>query len=477
MTKVGIESLLALKEALEGFGATQSDLEDIFWNNALRCLGISEQPSKTGASAWQRGREVISCGTGLLSKRAESFLTPEWPAYFSKASGCRVWDADGRMFLDFVGGIGAVILGYADEEINRAVARRLAQGSYCSLLAQEEVELAQLLLELHPGMGKVRYARGGGEAMGLAVRIARAATNKSGIAFCGYHGWQDWYLAANIGFEADGRPVPGLNPLGVPRELKGTSVPFVYNDIESLERAVGQLGDNLAALVMEPLRSQQPTPEFLKAIHALVKDKSALLVVDEVSSGMRCGFPGIASRLGLQADLLVYAKAISNGIPFGVVVGKREVMESAEASFISSSYWTDGLGSAAALAVLKKIQRENIQQQLQKKGDRLMIELQRIAKKYPSLKISLTGMSVMPRFHFDLAEKTEVVKMRLTEEMLGRGFLFSGLIYLMHAHTEEDIHAMLEALDASLKVVEDELAGGLLDSIQTLQTVSIGRLA
>lgn len=479
MSLIMIESLLALREAMEGFGATSKDLNDIFWNNAHRCLRIpnEETPSISGERSWAAAREVISCGTGLLSKRAESFLTPEWPTYFSKASGCRVWDTNGRMFTDFVGGVGAVLLGYGDRDVNRAVSRRLAQGSYCSLLVEEEVELAQRLIELHPDMGKVRYARGGGEAMTLAVRTARAAAGKSGIAFCGYHGWHDWYLAANLNKTEQERPVPGLNPLGVPAELEGTSTAFHYNDIESLQIACDAHNGNLAAIVMEPLRSQQPTADFLAAIHAAAERAGALLVVDEVTSGMRYGFPGISSSLGLKADLLVYAKAISNGIPFGVVLGKQAVMERAEPSFISSSYWTDGLGAAAALAVLDKMQRENTQKAVWRKGEGFIKTLSDLADEFPTLQLGISGLPVAPMLSYAGGELGPVVKMRLIEEMLTRGFLLGTVIYLMAAHEDSDLERFLEAFGESLSIVAAEWDRGALNGLKTRASTTIGRLA
>lgn len=479
MTLVGIESLLALREALDEFGATRKDIEDVFWNNALRCLNMAnaEVAPATGEAAWSAAREVISCGTGLLSKRAESFLTPQWPAYFSKASGCRIWDGDGRMYTDFVGGVGAVFLGYGDREVNRAVSRRLSQGSYCSLLPREEVELAHLLRELHPGMGKVRFARGGGEAMMLAVRTARAATGKSGIAFCGYHGWHDWYLAANLNKTEAERPVPGLNPLGVPAELAGTAAPFCYNDIASLRSACEALQGNLAAIVMEPMRFQQPSGEFLQAIHATVREYGAVLVVDEITSGIRYGVPGISTALGLRADLLVYAKAMSNGIPFGVVVGRQDVMAAAEPSFISSSYWTDGLGSAAALAVLQKVQREGTQKNVWRKGEHFTSALTSIANRFSSVNLEISGQPVAPMLAFAQADLAAALKMRLIEEMLSRGFLLGTIVYLMDAHRDEDLDGFLKALEESLCVVTEERNRGLLQSLKPGVPTTIGRLA
>ena len=304
-TLVGLESLRTLREACEDAGLTRGDLEDLFRRNALRLLAPTlpaeaVPPPADGVALWQRARQVISGGTGLLSKRAEQFDAKTWPSYFTRAAGCEVWDLNGRRHLDFVGGVGAVLLGYADPDVTAAVRRRVAAGTYSTRLKPQEVELAELLLALHPWAGKVRYARGGGEAMTMAVRIARAATGRSGVAFCGYHGWHDWYLAANLGEDnaLDGHLLPGLEPRGVPRELRGTSVPFRYNDLASLDAALARLGDNAAAVVMEPLRSQLPQDDFLAKAAARCRAAGAVLVVDEVTSGLRYGFPGACARFG-----------------------------------------------------------------------------------------------------------------------------------------------------------------------------------
>ncbi|MEK7124268.1 MAG: aminotransferase class III-fold pyridoxal phosphate-dependent enzyme, partial [Patescibacteria group bacterium] len=195
--------------------------------------------SKKGVALWNRAKKIIPGGTQLLSKRAELYLPEQWPSYFSKAKGCEVWDLDGSKYIDMYSmGIGSCILGYADSDVNKAVKKVIDQGSMSTLNSPEEVELAELLLKLHPWAKKVRYARGGGEAMAMAVRIARAFAKKDKIAFCGYHGWHDWYLSSNLSDDKnlDGHLMPGLEPRGVPRTLLGTAMPFRYNKIEELEK-------------------------------------------------------------------------------------------------------------------------------------------------------------------------------------------------------------------------------------------------
>jgi glutamate-1-semialdehyde 2,1-aminomutase len=465
-TVVGIESLLCLREACEDTGMTGADVRDIFHDNALRLLAPHLDaavlpPPPSGPELWSRARKSISCGTGLQSKRAESFDPASWPCYFSRASGSHVWDTRGRRYLDFTGGVGAILLGHGDPDVNAAVRRRIDLGSYCTLASPDEITLAETLLQLHPWAGKVRYARGGGEALGLAVRIARAATLRSGIAFCGYHGWNDWYLAANLAGTAalEGHLMPGLEPLGVPRELAGTAVPFKYNDFAAFEQAFAQLGNAPAAVVMEPLRSEQPRDGFLQKIAARCRAAGAVLVIDEVTAGWRFGFPGASARLGVEPDIAVYAKAISNGFPCAAVVGRDAVMEAASASFISSSYWTDGVGPAAALACIRKMQRLGTQARVWSLGERLQQGLRDLAAAHPQLHMAIGGQPAAPSLAFALGTDSAAAKVLYIRHMVARGFLVSGQYYVLGTHDESQIDSLLAAL-ADVFAALDVLQGG-----------------
>ena len=457
MTLVGIESLMCLREACEDTGLTQGDLNDIFCANAKRLLAphLAAAPAhapQTGPELWQHARTVISGGTGLLSKRAEMFDAKSWPAYFSRCHGCDVWDLNDRRYVDCAGGVGAILLGYADPDVTAAVTRRLSLGTYCSLVSPQEVELADKLLSLHPWAGKVRYARGGGDGMNMSVRIARAATGRSGVAFCGYHGWHDWYLAANLG-ESDalnGHLLPGLEPKGVPRELKGTAVPFKYNDLASFEAALAKLGDNLACVVMEPMRSQQPQDGFLAKVAARCRAAGGVFVVDEVTSGLRYGHPGALTHLGVEPDVVVYAKAMSNGFPFGAVVGRDSIMQAADGSFISSSYWTDGVGPAAALAVLEKVERLGVQKIVWGRGEKLQTSLRSLATRHPACRLVVGGMPATPTMVFDLGADAPLAQTLYVRKMRERGFLVASYYYIMLAHDDTRIASMLAAADETM---------------------------
>ena len=459
-TTVGIESLLCLREACEDTGMTAGDLEDIFRENALRLLRPASE--KTGPRLWEEAKTKISCGTGLLSKRAHLFDPRSWPSYFSRAKGASIWDLDGRRYTDFTGGVGAILLGHADDEVNAAVKRRVNLGSYATLASPDEVALADALLALHPWAAKVRYARGGGEALALAVRIARAATGRSGVAFCGYHGWGDWYLAANLGDQAalDGHLLPGLQPLGVPRELAGTAVPFRYNDMESFKAALQRLDGRLAAVVMEPMRSELPRDGFLQQVIAACHAAGAVFVLDEVTSGWRFGFPGAAPGLDIEPDMAVYAKAMSNGYPSGAIIGKGAIMDAANDSFISSSYWTDGVGTAAALACVGKMRRERAQAHVWSLGESLQRGLREVAARHATVNLKIGGMPCAPSLGFaDAAAKVLMIR-----SMLQRGYLMSGQLYVMWPHTGEAVAGMLAALDESLASIARLQEAGRLES-------------
>src|SRR5512136_215358 len=319
-----------------------------------------KREKNSGLTLWQRAKRIIPGGSQLLSKRSEQFLPDLWPSYYRSAKGVEVTDLDGRRYIDMsLLGVGACPLGYADPDVDRAVKEAIDQGSMCTLNCPEEVELAEVLLRLHPWAEMVRFARGGGEAMAVAVRIARARTGREIVAFCGYHGWHDWYLSANLADDRnlDGHLLPGLEPRGVPRGLKGTAVPFRYNEIEDLRAIIDRHDGSLAAVVMEPIRDHEPVPGFLEEVQELAAAAGALLVVDEVSAGFRLNTGGAHLVYGIRPDIAVFAKGMSNGYPMAAIIGTGEAMSAAQETFVSSTYWTERIGPVAALATIDKYRR------------------------------------------------------------------------------------------------------------------------
>lgn len=385
---------------------------------------LDELKNSSGVSMYNLAKTLIPGGTQLLSKRPEMFAPNVWPAYYSKAKGCRVWDLDGREFIDMsIMAVGACILGYADDEVDEAVIRAIRDGVNSSLNCPEEVQLAQALIELHPWFGMVRYARSGGEAMALAVRIARAHSKRDTVLFSGYHGWNDWYLAANLSDDKglDGQLMPGLEPNGVPRGLTGTALPFDANNIESLREKVKGQENKVAAIVIEPARGEDATPGYLKALRNLANEIDAVLIFDEITSGYRMCAGGIHRNYGVYPDIAVFAKSMANGYAMAAVLGTENVMQAAQTTFISSTNWTDRVGPTAALATLKKYQRENAEQHLIATGKKVKKIWQTAAKK-ESLDISITGLPTLAAFSFK-SPNSVGWNTRFTIEMLKEGFL------------------------------------------------------
>ena len=313
--------------------------------------------ASAGPRLYRRAKQLIPGGTQLLSKRPEMFLPDQWPSYYASAKGVDVVDVGGRRYTDMsIIGVGASILGYADPDVDAAAHEAIDRGVNCTLNAPEEVELAELLCELHPWADMVRYARAGGEAMAVAVRIARASSGKDKIAFSGYHGWQDWYLAANLSDNTalDGQLMPGLPPAGVARGLHGTTLPFHYNRLDQLSALVDANRDTLGVIVMEPRRDEPPEPGFLEAVRQIATDIGAVLIFDEITTGFRMTAGGIHRLLGIQPDIAVFSKAMANGYAMSAVIGRAAVMEAAQGSFISSTNWTERIGPVAALATIRK---------------------------------------------------------------------------------------------------------------------------
>lgn len=340
--------------------ALQRNKPDLFNANAdiFRNEGAT---MGTGQKLWKRAKKVIPGGNMLLSKRAEMFLPDHWPSYFSKASGCRVWDLDGNEYIDMsIMGIGTNTLGYGHPEIDEAVRATVDAGNMSTFNCPEEVYLAEKLVELHPWADMTRLARSGGEANAIAIRIARAASGRDNVAICGYHGWHDWYLSANLGAEKglDGHLLPGLVPNGVPRNLANMVFPFNYNNYDELEALVKTR--NIGVIKMEVVRNVKPEDNFLQRVRKLATDNNIVLIFDECTSGFRETFGGLHKKYGVEPDMAMFGKALGNGYAITAIIGRREVMEAAQNTFISSTFWTERIGPVAALKTLEVMERENL---------------------------------------------------------------------------------------------------------------------
>ncbi len=414
----------------------------------------------SGVNLWNKAKKIIPGGTQLLSKRSERFLPGLWPAYFKKAKGVYVWDLDNKKYTDMsYMGIGACVLGYADPDVNRAVKKVIDAGSMSTLNSPEDIELVELLLKMDPWAGMVRLGRSGGEACAIAIRIARAYTGKDKVAFCGYHGWHDWYLAANLADDKnlDGQLLPGLKPKGVPRGLVGTAIPFNYNKIEELQKIVKE--NDIGVIIMEAVREHEPENDFLKKVREIADKINAVLIFDEITSGFRIKTGGAFQKYKVIPDIVIYGKAMGNGYPISAVVGKREVMDAAQETFISSTFWTERIGPAAALATIKKFQKESVASHLVKMGERITKGWEKAAAKH-GLKLETHGIAPLTSFSLKYGDDSQALHTLFNQEMLEKGYLVTKAVYLSLAHNETIIDKYLELVDQTFAILRKAIDAG-----------------
>ena len=400
-----------------------------------------------GIKLWERAEKCIPGGNGLLSKRPSRYAPDIWPTYFERALGVEIWDLDGRRYIDMAQmGIGAAILGYANPEVNKAVSECIHKGVSTTLNAPEEVYLAEKLLELNPFAGGVKFARTGGEAMAMAVRIARAFTGRDKVAFSGYHGWCDWYLATNLGDENKLKEhlLPGLDPKGVPVGLKSTALPFRYNDVEDLMRLAET--EDFGVMVLEGARYDFPKPDFIEAVHRVAKQKNAIIVLDEITSGWRMTDGGVYKLLGFNPDIVVYGKALGNGFAISAVVGKREVMAAAQESFISSTFWTERVGFVAGLQTVEILLRDRVWEHLIKTGTAIGEGWLRLGKKH-GLKLEVTEYKPLISMKLGYGDDNPAIVTLFIQEMLKRGYLAATSVYVSQTHTLRIVEDYLAAAD------------------------------
>ena len=408
----------------------------------------------TGQKLWKRAKQIIPGGSMLLSKRAEMFLPEQWPAYFSKAKGCEVWDLDGNKYIDMsIMGVGTNTLGYGHPEVDEAVRHIVAAGNMSTFNCPEEVYLAEKLIELHPWAHMARFARSGGEANAIAIRIARAASGKDKVAVCGYHGWHDWYLSANLGDEENlaGHLLPGLEPRGVPSNLRGTVFTFNYNNFSELEALVTT--HDIGTIKMEVVRNKGPEDNFLQKVRKLATDRGIVLIFDECTSGFRQSFGGLHKQYGVEPDMAIFGKALGNGYAITATIGRREIMEAAQSTFISSTFWTERIGPSAALKTLEVMERTRSWESITATGLQIRGGWQQLADKH-GLKIDHWGLPALTGFSFR-GDNALAYKTLITQEMLLKGYLGGNSVYVSTEHTPEIVDGYFEALDPIFKLIKE----------------------
>jgi glutamate-1-semialdehyde aminotransferase/spore coat polysaccharide biosynthesis protein SpsF (cytidylyltransferase family) len=400
-----------------------------------------------GQKLWRRAKEIIPGGTMLFSKNPDLFLPNFWPAYFEKTKGCNIWDLEGRKFLDLsMMGIGTNILGYSRREVDLAVRNIINKGNMSTLNSKEEILLAEKLVQMHPWAEQVRFARTGGEAAAIAVRIARAATGKDKVAICGYHGWHDWYLSANLSNSKNlnNHLMKNAPIQGVQKNLKKSALVFDYNNFNQLKDIVSR--NNIGAVIMEVSRNETPKNNFLEDVRKLTKNKNIIMIVDECSSGFRETFGGLHIKYKVKPDIATFGKALGNGYAINAIIGNKSVMTYTNSTFISSTFWTERIGSAAALKtleIMEKIKSWRIISDIGADVKKKWLQLSKIH----NIKLDIKGLDAMPRFDF-INKNNLYYKTYISQEFLKKNFLASNSIYLCVNHNKNIINRYFDILDS-----------------------------
>ncbi len=384
--------------------------------------------------------KLIPGTSQLFGKKPELYLPGgEWPTYYSKAKGVSVWSVNGKKYYDFtMVGIGTSTLGYSDPEINKTAIKIAKSSPMNTLNAPEEVELAELLIKLHPWAQSVKYCRTGGESMSLAIRVARAYNGRDKILFCGYHGWHDWYLSTNLNKKnnLNQHLLPGLEPLGVPSNLKGSAIPFKFNDYNELKTVVKKNANKCAAIVIEPCREKLPDKKYLRELRNIATKNNCVLIFDEITSGWRVGSSGIHMNLNVYPDIAVFGKTIANGFAMGAIIGRKKIMNLSTKTFISSAFWTERIGPSCALTFIKKHKKIQLGKILVSKGKKIK-NIWKKAAKNSGLKIEIFGIDPLASFKLTNVSNWSVALTYFIQEMLKKGFLASDRCYANYMHTDQ----------------------------------------
>ena len=402
--------------------------------------------SHKGYKIWKDSLRIIDGGTMLYSKNPDRFLPKYWPSYYSKARGCYIWDLNNKRYIDFsVMSVGTNILGYANKEVNNCVIKQIKKSNISTLNSIYEIELAKELLKIDKWADKVRFAKTGGEILAIAIRLGRIYSKKDNVAFCGYHGWHDWYLSSNLQNKKNlnDNLMTDLSSEGIPNNLKNTSFPFKWNNLKSFKKVVND--NQIGTVIMEVERNIKPNLKFFKKIKKICNKKKIALIFDECTSGFREVYGGIYKKYNIEPDIVMYGKSLGNGFPISAIIGKNKIMNGSKKTFISSTFWTENSGIVAAIQTLKQMRKKKSWLIIKKKGQFIKKEILRISSKY-KLDVKVSGLDAMPKIYFN--KKVDNLYCNfICYEMLKENFLFKNTVYISISHTDKIIKNFLKILD------------------------------
>ncbi len=423
-------------------------------------MGKGEQKGfsiKKSLEMFKEAKKLIPGGVQLLSRRPIRFAYGVSPIFAERAKGAYFWDIDGNKYLDITMAVNTAILGYCDPDVDKAAIEQIKKSTIFSTLHPIEVELAGEIVKVVPCAEMVRFGKSGGEADAVAIRIARGFTGLDKVVFCGYHGWHDWYIAANLESPdaLNKHLLSNVPTKGVPKCLKGTAIPFEYNNLSSLKEVLEKNKKDVACVIMEPSKANLPKKGFLEGVKELTHKYDALLIFDEINTGFRLALGGAQEFYNVTPDMAVFGKDIANGYPLTAVAGRRDVMEASKEMFISSTFWDDNSTIAAGLACIRKIKEEKVVEHIWKMGERYMKGCKEIVRKL-GIKAELKGLPCMTGMVFNYEDKSFVNQLNTLycQELAKRGIFAGAYFPVSFAHKEEEIDKVLEAAERALSVVK-----------------------
>ena len=425
---------------------------EFFEKNRKSIEKLEMRSNRNPFYVWQKANQFIAGGNSLFSKRPDVYIKDKWPTYFIKAKGCMIKAIDGKSYFDASNmGVGTNILGYANSKVDNFVKKRVSCGNMSSLNSLEEVQLADRLISLHEWADKVKFTRSGGEANSVAIRLARSYTKKQKIAFCGYHGWHDWYLAANLGNSnsLNDHLLRGLNSKGVYKKLRGSIFPFQYNDFVGLKKLLNKHRD-IGIIKMEVIRNVRPKNNFLKKVQKLAKDRKIILIFDECTSGFRENLGGIHLKYNVIPDICILGKALGNGYAINAILGKKEIMDQANNTFISSTFWSEASGFTAALKTLEIMKKNKSWRYITNLGKYIKNKWTEISKKN-NVRISIRGLDPLPSFIFK--NNNLIYKTFITQEMLKNKILATNTIYVSISHNKKNLKKYFNLLNKIFVII------------------------
>ena len=382
---------------------------------------------------WQRAQRIIPMGTQTLSKSPTQFVQGVSPIYLQRGRGSHVWDVDGNEYIDYPMALGPVLLGYAEPAVDEAIRGQLADGIVFSLMHPLEVEVAERIVAMCPGVEAVRFGKSGSDALSAAVRAARAYTGRDKVLVSGYHGWHDWYIGTTTRSQ------------GVPEAVTGLVSTFPFDDLDALREAVA--GGGVAAIILEPSGATVPRPGYLQAAVDVAHEHGAIVIFDEIITGFRLAPGGARERYGVLPDLSCYGKALGNGMPISAVGGTWDVMRVFEDVFYSGTHGGETLSLAAARAVLDAVADGRLLADIETRGRRMLEGVaQLIAKHGVDSRVSIGGEPQRSVVGFPGTESL-VDKSWVQQCLVERGVLFNGSLFICARHSDADVDRALEAFD------------------------------